>query len=154
MTEVLFYHLDRHNLEEVLPNLLEKARDRKWSANVRVGSAERMEALDSQLWTYSDQSFLAHGTAADGQAARQLIYLTTEADNPNNADVLFLVDGAMVEDWSNEEPNGFQRIVLLFDGHQDEMLNAARAAWKNAKDAGHDVTYWKESPRGRWEKQE
>jgi DNA polymerase-3 subunit chi len=153
MTEVLFYHLDRRNLEEVLPTLLEKTRERNWNANVRVGSAERMEALDNHLWTYSEQSFLAHGTAADGNAALQPIYLTTEDDNPNNAAVLFLVDGADPDDWSGEKARHFQRIVLLFDGDQSEMLGAARAAWKSAKEAGHDVTYWKESPGGRWEKQ-
>jgi DNA polymerase-3 subunit chi len=32
-------------------------------------------------------------------------------------------------------------------------LAAARAAWKDAKTAGHDVTYWKETPSGKFEKQ-
>ena len=31
--------------------------------------------------------------------------------------------------------------------------DAARAFWKEAKTAGHDVAYWKQSPEGRWEKQ-
>ncbi len=83
MPEVLFYHLERRSLDDVLPNLLEKTRARGWKANVRVGSAERMEALDNHLWTYSDQSFLAHGTSAEGHDVRQPVYLTTEEDNPN-----------------------------------------------------------------------
>jgi len=33
------------------------------------------------------------------------------------------------------------------------MLDEARSAWKDAKAAGHDVTYWKESPSGKFEKQ-
>jgi DNA polymerase-3 subunit chi len=45
------------------------------------------------------------------------------------------------------------RVVLMFDGRDPEMLNAARGAWKDAKAAGHDVTYWKESPTGKFEKQ-
>ena len=45
------------------------------------------------------------------------------------------------------------RIVVMFDGRDPEMLAAARAAWKAAKAAGHDVTYWKESPSGKCEKQ-
>jgi DNA polymerase IIIc chi subunit len=49
---------------------------------VRVGSAERMETLDAHLWTFSEQSFLAHGTARDGHPSRQPIYLTTEDENP------------------------------------------------------------------------
>jgi len=43
--------------------------------------------------------------------------------------------------------------VLLFDGRDPHALENARAAWKSAKAAGHDATYWKESPSGKWEKQ-
>lgn len=153
MPEVLFYHLERRSLEEVLPSLLEKTRARGWKANIRVGSAERMEVLDNHLWTYADQSFLAHGTSADGRSDRQPVYLTTEEDNPNNAEVLFLVDGATVQEWVGAELNGFERIVLLFDGGNPNALKDARSAWKSAKNAGYQVTYWKESSGGKWEKQ-
>ena len=49
---------------------------------------------------------------------------------------------------------GLARVVLLFDGKDTEALAQARAAWKEAKGAGHDVTYWKETPAGKFEKQE
>jgi DNA polymerase-3 subunit chi len=151
MAEALFYHLERRRLEDVLPDLLGKTRERGWRALVRVGSAERLEALDTHLWTFSEQEFLAHGTAADGYPDRQPVYLTTEEENPNRADVLFLVGGALPRSW--DELGDFARIVLMFDGGDGEMVSAARKAWKAAKDAGHDVTYWKENPSGRFEKQ-
>jgi len=153
MAELLFYHLERRTLEDVLPGLLERTRERDWRAVVRVGSAERMETLDTHLWTYSEQSFLAHGTAAEGQPSRQPIYLTTEEENPNSAQVLFLVAGAQIADWSSSSLTSFSRIVLMFDGRETESVDYARLAWRTAKQAGHDVTYWKESPSGRWEKQ-
>ena len=153
MAEALFYHLERKSLDDVLPGLLERTRERDWRAVVRIGSAERMAALDAHLWTYSEQTFLAHGTGEDGHASRQPIYLTTEDENPNRAQVLFLVGGAVPADWNNPALTEFQRIVLLFDGRDPEALDAARAAWRNAKEATHDVTYWKESPSGKWEKQ-
>jgi len=152
MAETLFYHLERRALEDVIPGLLERTRERGWRANVRVGGAERMEALDNHLWTYTEESFLAHGTAADGRAEQQPIYLTTEDDNPNAADVLFLVGGALPDNWAGAPLQTFRRIVLLFDGRDEEALSGARAAWKQAKAAGHDVTYWKESPSGKFEK--
>jgi len=151
--ETLFYHLERKSLDDVLPGLLERTRERDWRAVVRVGSAERMAALDAHLWTYSEQTFLAHGTGEDGHPSRQPIYLTTEDENPNGAQVLFLVGGAVPPDWRNSALAGFQRIVLLFDGRDPEALDVARAAWRNAKEASHEVTYWKESPSGKWEKQ-
>jgi DNA polymerase III subunit chi len=153
MTETLFYHLERSGLEDVLPGLLERTRARDWKAVVRVGTAERMEILDTHLWTYSEQTFLAHGTAADGHPSRQPIYLTTEGENPNSANVLFLVGGAAPDDWKASSLRDYARIVLMFDGRDESALNAARAQWRSCKDAGHDATYWKQSPAGKWEKQ-
>ena len=153
MAETLFYHLERRTMEDVLPGLLERTRERNLRAVLRVGSAERMEALDAHLWTYSEQTFLAHGTAAEGHQSRQPIYLTTEEENPNKAEVLFLVGGSLPSDWGASSLAEFARIVLLFEGRDPEALDAARAAWRSAKEAGHDITYWKESPSGKWEKQ-
>jgi DNA polymerase-3 subunit chi len=153
MSEALFYHLERRTLEDALPGLLERTRERDWRAVVRVGSAERMATLDTHLWTYSEQSFLAHGTGGEGHASRQPIYLTTEDENPNKAQVLFLVGGALASDWGSPQLQEFSRIVFLFDGRDPQALAAARASWRNAKEAGHEVTYWKENASGKWEKQ-
>ncbi len=66
---------------------------------------------------------------------------------------MFLVDGVILENWVGTEISDFERIVLLFDGGEGNALDDARSAWKRAKEAGHQVTYWKESSAGRWEKQ-
>jgi len=147
MTEVFFYHLERLPLERVLPDLLEKCLERQWHAVVQVGSEERCEALDSHLWTYNDAAFLPHGTARDGPGIRQPIWLTTGDDNPNGAQVRFLTDGA-----EPGEIDGYQRVVMIFDGTDPDVLDRARAAWKAVKAAGHDATYWQQNERGRWEK--
>ena len=143
--EVLFYHLERTTLETVLPTLLEKTLERGWRAVVQSGSAERLEALDTALWTYRDSSFLPHGMARDGNADAQPVFLTTGADTPNGAGIRFLVDGA--EPASYE---GFTRMIFLFDGTDTEAVSRARAQWKSAKAAGCGVTYWQQDPNGRW----
>lgn len=148
MTEVLFYHLERGGLEGVLPGLLEKTLERGWKAVVRASSRERVETLDGLLWTYRDEAFLPH--AAAGEGAQQPVWLTDGDDVPNGADLLFLVDGASAPTASL---SSFTRCVTVFDGRDDEALSDARRFWKEAKDSGYDVTYWKQSPDGRWEKQ-
>ncbi len=153
MSEVLFYHLERRSLEDVLPGLLERSVERGWRVVVRVGNAERLAALDTHLWTYSEQEFLAHGTAAEGAPKRQPIFLTTEDENPNGAQVLFLVGGALHAEWDAPATKALSRIVLLFDGSDPAVVAGARDTWKGAKSAGHDVTYWKESSSGKFEKQ-
>jgi DNA polymerase-3 subunit chi len=151
MTETLFYHLERRSLEDVLPGLVEKSRARGWKALIRADSADRADAIDTLLWTYDDQSFLPHAQLGDGEAARQPVLITVEEGNPNAAQIVFYVGGTQPADWSGL--NDLSRIVLLFDGRDATALAAARAAWKGAGAAGHDVTYWKETPSGKFEKQ-
>lgn len=147
MAEVVFYHLERVPLEEVLPGLLEKCIERSWRVVVQAGSEERVAALDAQLWSYQDEAFLPHGTLADGNAELQPIWLTAGNDNPNRAAVRFLVDGAQTGDIA-----AYDRVVYLFDGRDAEAVGEARKAWTEAKSAGHAVTYWQQGERGRWEK--
>lgn len=150
MTETLFYHLERRSLDDVLPGLIEKALERGWRAVIRANSSERADAIDTLLWTYSEQTFLAHAQSGDGNPQRQPVLITVEDENPNGANVLFCVGGATPA-W--DAVADLTRVVLMFDGRDETMLGNARAAWKDAKAAGHDVTYWKESPSGKFEKQ-
>ena len=147
MTEVLFYHLQHAPLEQVLPQLLERSLSRDWRVVVKVGNAERLESLVNSLWTFRDNSFLPHGTRDDGPAEAQPIFLTLADENPNAAQVIFLVDGAEPGDIT-----AYQRCVLMFDGRDEEALSQARTHWKTLKGAGHDATYWQQSDEGRWEK--
>lgn len=148
MAELLFYHLTRRRLEQVLPELLEKTLQRGWRAVVKGGSEERIDALNGALWTYGRASFLPHGMKADGFSDKQPIYLTTEDERPNGAQVLFLVDGA-----DTAEVAAYERVCDLFDGNDEEAVQAARARWKHAKDAGHKLTYWQQSEdTGGWVK--
>jgi DNA polymerase-3 subunit chi len=98
MTEVLFYHLTESTLEEALPGLLEKSVQRGWRAVVQTGTEERRDALDAHLWTFREDSFLAHGTDREPHAAEQPVLLTTEAENGNDAEIRFIVDGATPPD--------------------------------------------------------
>ena len=120
-TEVYFYHLERQTLEDVLPGLLERSLKRGWRASVQAASEERVEALDTLLWTYREDSFLPHGTSRDGAPAAHPIYLTIAEDNPNGAHVRFLVDGAELADVAP-----YARVVFMFDGRDPEAVARAR----------------------------
>lgn len=151
VTEVWFYHLQRRPLEAVLPVLLERCIERGWRSLVLAGSKERADALDAHLWTYRDDSFLPHGSFTDAQAAYHPILLTAAFDAPvaapNNANILFLVDGA----GTNRQAE-FDRTVDLFDGNDAAATEAARERYRRARDAGYDVTYWQQNAQGAWEK--
>jgi DNA polymerase-3 subunit chi len=148
MTEILFYHLQRHPLERVLPALVEKSLARGWRVVVQAASEERVEALDAHLWIFRDDSFLPHGTWREAEAAEQPVLLTVHDSNPNGAAVRFLVDGAPVP----VDAAGYERIVLLVDGNDPDAVAAARERWSEGKAKGFEVTYWQADENGRWQR--
>src|SRR3974390_648474 len=148
MTEILFYHLQRQPLEGVLPGLLERSLQRGWRVVVQVASEERAEALDAHLWTFRDDSFLPHGTWREAEAREQPILLTIRDDNPNGANVRFLLDGAPLP----ADTASYERVVLLFDGEDPDAVDGARARWSEARQGGFDVTYWQPDDSGRWQR--
>ena len=146
MTEIRFYHLQRTTLDAALPPMLEKTYSRGQRAVVLLGSAERVEALASRLWTYAERSFLPHGTTRDGRPERQPIWLTTEDANPNGAQVLFVADGAR-----SEHVAAYELCVEVFDGGDEAVVADARARWRDYKGAGHNLVYYQQNDGGRWE---
>ena len=148
VTEILFYHLQRQPLETVLPSLVEKSRERGWQAAIQAVSEERLQALDDGLWTYSDDSFLPHGTDREPGSASQPVVLTLRETNPNGASIRFLVEGADLPG----DAQAYARICILFDGNDQGALMRARDQWKQAKEAGHAIAYWQQDETGRWSK--
>lgn len=146
MTEVLFYHLQDTTLERVLPPLLEKSLARGWRVAVQTGSEERAEAIDAHLWTWREDSFLPHGTWRDADAAELPVVLVVDEANPNRADVRFIVDSAGLP----ADCDSYARVVMVFNGDDDEALGVARAAWSDGKARGFEITYWQTDERGRW----
>jgi DNA polymerase-3 subunit chi len=149
VTEVRFYHLQRARLEEVLPVILERCYQRGERVLVLAGSTERVEALAALLWTYRPETFLPHGTARDGEAARQPIFLApaeSDLENPNGAPVLILSDGAR-----HNRIGDFKLVCELFDGHDEAAVAAARAQWRTCKEAGHAVVYFQQAETGKWQ---
>jgi DNA polymerase-3 subunit chi len=143
MAEIRFYHLTRKTLEQALPELLEKTLERGWKAVVMAGSPERIEALTQHLWTYRPDSFIPHGNAKDGNAELQPVWLTPADERPNEAEVLFLTDGA-----ASARLKDYQRVCEVFRGDDDAAVAAARQRWGAYKSAGHDLSYWQQGDKG------
>lgn len=142
-----FYHLQRQNLDAVLPRLLEKAYSSGKPIKVKIGNEMRVEFINALLWTYDDESFLPHGSRKDGSAELQPIWLSADDDNPNSAEYLFLVDGAQSD---GEILEKFERVFHIFDGNNPEAVTQARQFWKSLKSSGAELHYWQQDQNGRW----
>jgi DNA polymerase-3 subunit chi len=146
LAEIGFYHLLSTPLERALPRLLERALREGHRVVLRGASPERIEYLNALLWTYDDAGFLPHGSARDGNPAAQPVFLTEREENPNGATMLVLVDGVAAGDLAL-----FVRCADLFDGNDENAVAAARQRWRQARDAGHKLSYWRQTTSG-WER--
>ena len=147
MTQVGFYHLTFSSLEQVLPKLLNKVLAAKKRAVIKMASQERLDFLNTHLWNAGRGSFLPHGCEQDGNPADQPIWLTTAEDNPNGSDFLVLTD-----DIESSAMKDYERALDIFDGTNEDSLKLARNRWKQYKEQGHEVNYWKQASDGTWEK--
>ena len=143
MAEIDFCNLAGQPLPKALAALLEPLVAEGGRAVLLTGSAERLESLNVALWTYSPGSFLPHGSAADGHAERQPVWLTTREENPNGASLLVLLDDAEAAD-----PDAFARCVFLFDRSSPEIRELARERWRRWREAGHRLRYLEYGPEG------
>ena len=148
MAEIRFYHLTETPLERALPMMLERTLERGQRAIVRGVHAERLRFMDGLLWTADDTSFLPHGIDSDPDPDQHPVWLTTATDNPNAANVLFLVDGA---DAPTDEMAALETTAILFDGHDPAAVEAARGQWRTVTTGGLAAVYWAQDG-GRWVK--
>lgn len=146
MTDIRFYHLQSTPLERALPKLVEKVLASGARALVLLGSEERVAQIDSVLWTFDPNSFVPHGTTRDGRPEDQPAWLTAQDENPNGASVLIMADGAV-----SSRIGEFEKCLDVFDGNDPNAVASARERWRGYKQAAHNVTYWKQDDRGRWQ---
>jgi DNA polymerase-3 subunit chi len=146
LAELWFYHLERARVEDALPELLLKLQARGGRAVVLSDDEQRLESLNAHLWTFQEDSFLPHGLAGGENEADQPILLSAEPTNPNQASMLFCLDGAdpgPVDPW--------ERVVVMFEAGDEAGLARARALWAAQKKVGTVVSYWRQTEQGRWE---
>ena len=147
MAEIRFYHLLSKSLEAALPEILVKAVAGGRRVVVKTANPAMTERLNEHLWTWSEQSFLPHGSKKDGFAADQPVWLTEGDDNPNGAKVLILTGGAVAADY-----NAYDLCCEMLDGHDDEAIAHARMRWVELKKHDHEMTYWQQNENGGWAK--
>jgi len=148
LTEILFYHLTGASLEQTLPGLVERSLAREWRVVLQFTSQESLNLLDTKLWTFSEESFIPHGSERDDFLSEQPVFLTLDAEaNPNGAQIRFCLEGARAANFQN-----YQRLVIMFDGNDDSQLKEARAQWKGFKSQGADITYWQQNANKGWER--
>lgn len=145
--QIQFYHLTTTPLERALPKLVEKAFGANFRILIACADDVQAERLSELLWTYDQDSFLPHGTKADGHEALQPILLTTSAQATNEARLLMVVGGMLAENAGE-----YERVADMFDGQDEAAVAAARTRWAAYKEKGFSMTYLRQNETGGWDK--
>lgn len=147
MGVVMFYHLTASSTEDTVRSLLGRSMQAGWRVMLRGTDAKRLEWLDGFLWQGPEESFLPHGLEGGPHDADQPVLLGLGPIG-NEARALMAIDGAEVDP---AEAKGLERVFILFDGHDENAVRAARVQWKALTGADLVAQYWSEES-GRWEK--
>lgn len=146
MIDIAFYQLTFSSLEKTLPKLVEKVYESNQRSVVILDSQERIEALNSSLWTYSPSSFLPHGCSQD-KPENQPIWLTSHFENPNQSEVVIITTGETLP-----FANNFKKALDIFEGQDKETLENAQMRYKYYQNNQYNCIYWRQNLKGQWEK--
>jgi DNA polymerase-3 subunit chi len=141
--QVDFYHLAGSPLERIAARIAERVIAGGGRLLIVADDPALLDRLDGALWSYSDESFLPHGRAGEGDEALQPVLLAPDIAAANGARNVALADGR----W-RDEALGFERAFHFFD---EASIGAARQAWKGlAGRDGVERNFWKQGDDGRW----
>ena len=77
------------------------------------------------------------------------MWLTTQDENPNKADVFIICQGV-----ESAIQSDFTLCCEMLDGHDGDAVTAARERWKAYKEQEFDVTYWQQNEGQGWEQKQ
>ena len=147
MADIRFYHMEQSTLDQALPSIALKAWQSGKNVLIRVPDKQEASRLNDLLWTFHPNVFLPHGADGDKHPERQPVFLSANDENVNNAEILILTHGCVIEDISS-----YAMVCEMLDGRVESQVKDARSRWKIYKEAGHDLTYWQQDENGKWAK--
>ena len=142
----MFYHLMRGGLTDTVMMILGRATGQGWRVMIRCPDTGLAQRIDDLLWLPED-SFMAHGRAGSPHDARQPV-LIGPGPAVNAPQGLMLLAGA---DVLPDDPEGLERIWVLFDGADEAAVAFARGQWTALTGRGLAAQYWSDEG-GSWVK--
>ena len=82
-------------------------------------------------------------------ALSQLLEIVTPYEDVPSLRIL--MGGAKAAPILALQPTAYERLVILFDGADEEARAGARAQWSELKAAGFTPSYWRQGDTGAWE---
>lgn len=144
-SSISFYAAKVASIELKLINLIEKIYNSGQKMVLRVKTADEMKLFDDLLWTYSQKTFLAHGSIGTSFPLKQPIYITNLLENVNDSPILLLLNDA-----DDTDQDKFSQLIYFFDGKDQRLNKLMQDKFNLAKNKKHNTIYWQQDDKGSW----
>lgn len=119
MTEINLYKVS--DINKVLPKLIEGIIAQGKKIYLYCNNLHQEEEIDYLLWSYSQLSFIPHGTTNDPYPNEQKVLIGQDLNYDSNAEILLCVG----ETNNLELPIDRYEKILLFNSHLSNISNHA-----------------------------
>ena len=145
MPEIFFYKVRNLSSELFLISLIEKSISKNWNAVVLLDNIERMEELNDLLWTYDSTSFIPHGGQSDMSPEMQKVYLTCAEENPNKSEIIFSIDGVIIN-----KPENWKRCVYIFNEQNLKVTEDLESYKREIQKLDYKQKYFEQDKNEKW----
>ena len=101
--------------------------------------------IDEMLWSNNLSKFVPHSFFGDQHSQFSPIHITSEMDNPNNAEFLFIIN---VLKLSVSDILNFDRTFILFNDDEPDAFKLAQKLWAELDDVNIERNYWTQTSDG------
>ena len=128
MENILFYVINHGHRERIVCQIAEKAVAQGHRVHIRVPDMEAAQSIDTQLWTFRDQSFLPHCV---GESPSPLVRITIHDEwMPEERDVLINLAEDIADGYET-----FERVAEVV-GPDDDSKSQGRARFRQYLEQG------------------
>ena len=148
MTDIIFYEFVNSKLEKSLPKLVQLCIEKQLKVVIQCESEKTRDDLNSLLWIFEKESFLPHGTEADGYSDKQPVYLTCINENPNGAKAKIVF--GMIDTGEIDSISDFDRYMIFIDNTNKDTLKAGSEFFQELIKSGFQPKYQQQNSNGGW----
>ena len=147
MPEILFYKTLPLEVEKTFYSLAEKSNEKGLISVAIFNDEEKLDLINDFLWTNKQDSFLPHIKRSDEIVTDFSIplYLTTEEENPYNAEILFSIDG-----YIPKKIDSWERLIFIADQNDNALLEKYKKFYETIKEDFKKIIFYKKTENGKW----
>jgi len=147
LPEILFYKTLPLEVEKTFYSLVEKSNEKGLISVAIFNNEEKLDLINDFLWTNKQDSFLPHVKRSDEIVTDFSIplYLTTEEENPYNAEILFSIDG-----YIPKKIDSWERLIFIADPNDNALLEKYKKFYETIKRDFKKINFYKKTENGKW----